>query len=78
MSYEGETLRPAKGAKHLEHDQAVAAATWTITHNLNLYPGVTVVDTSGNVCYGKVIYDSANQITIQFSAAFSGKARLIV
>lgn len=60
----------------LVFDQAVASSNWTITHNLNTYPSVTVVDSSGNVVIGAVTYVNANQITITFTSAFSGKAYL--
>lgn len=56
---------------------ATTSATWTITHNLNRYPSVTVVDINGDVFMPKNIrYNSANQITITFTAAESGKAFL--
>jgi len=59
-----------------EFNQSSASNNWTITHNLNSYPSVTVVDSSGNVVIGAVTYVSENQITISFSSSFSGKAYL--
>ena len=58
------------------HTQASASATWTIAHNLNCKPSVTIVDSAGNVQIGEVLYDSNNQITLAFAAAFSGFAYL--
>jgi hypothetical protein len=58
------------------HSQAAASATWTITHNLNCKPSVTIVDSGGNVQIGEVLYDSDNQVTVSFAAAFSGYAYL--
>jgi hypothetical protein len=58
------------------HTQASASATWTIVHNLNCKPSVTIVDSGGNVQIGEVLYDSDNQITLAFAAAFSGFAYL--
>lgn len=58
------------------HNQAVASAVWSITHNLNRWPSVEVVDSAGTVASGDVSYVSANQVTIVFSAAFAGKAYL--
>ena len=52
------------------------ADTWVIVHNLNKYPSATVVDSGLNVNIGDITYDSKNQITIRFSAPFSGKAFL--
>jgi hypothetical protein len=58
------------------HSQASAASTWTIVHNLACKPSVTIVDSSGNVQIGEVLYDSDNQVTVTFAAAFSGYAYL--
>jgi hypothetical protein len=58
------------------HIQAIPSTQWIIIHNLNRNPSVTVVDSAGSVVYGDIIYDSLNQLTISFSAGFSGKAYL--
>lgn len=58
------------------HDQQVASTTWVVNHNMNKYPSVNVVDTANDEVTGDVKYNSLNQITITFSAAFSGKAYL--
>ena len=62
--------------KHYVHTQATAAATWEITHNLNKYPSVTVIDSAGSEVEGDIDYTSANVVTLTFSGAFSGKAYL--
>jgi hypothetical protein len=61
---------------HYTHDQSVASATWTVTHNMGKYPSVTVVDTAGDEVFGDVNYVSVNQLVISFNAPFSGKAYL--
>lgn len=58
------------------HTQVSASATWTITHNLNCFPSVTVVDSAGTVVFGDVEYISANVVRVTFVAAFGGKAYL--
>lgn len=58
------------------HNQSSASAQWTITHNLGKYPSVSVVDTSDAEVIGEVEYLSDTQLTIKFSAPFSGKAYL--
>jgi hypothetical protein len=58
------------------HDQQVASTTWIVNHNMNKYPSVNVVDTANDEVTGDVKYNSLNQITISFTAAFSGKAYL--
>ena len=50
----------------------VAAAKWTITHNLGKYPSVTVVDSANTVVVGNVDYTTSNSLVITFNAAFSG------
>ena len=54
--------------------QGTAASQWVITHNLNKRCSVTVVDSSNSVIIGEVIYNSSNQVTLNFASAFSGKA----
>lgn len=58
------------------HEQAIASDTWIITHNLNKRPSVTVVDSSGNVFYPAVKYDSDNQCTATMNGATTGFAYL--
>ena len=57
-------------------NQQVASSEWTITHNLNKFPSVTIIDSADSVVYGEVQYNSANSLTISFTADFSGKAYL--
>jgi hypothetical protein len=57
--------------------QASASATWTITHNLGFRPGgVAIVDSSEEVVFGDIVHSSDNQLVINFSSAFAGKAYL--
>jgi len=58
------------------HTQGSASATWTVTHNLNKFPSVTIVDSNEEQIFGVVDYQSANTIVLTFSAAISGKAYL--
>jgi len=63
------------------HNQSSTSDTWTITHNLNRYPSVTVIDSADTVVQGTVVYNSANQLTVTFfsgtdALAFQGKAYL--
>lgn len=58
------------------HIQSVPSATWTITHNMNRYPAVVVVDAIGDDYYADVRYLSANQLRITCGGAMSGKAYL--
>lgn len=56
--------------------QASASSTWVITHELGGRPSVTIVDSAGTVVIGEVTYNSNTQITVQFTAPFSGFAYL--
>ncbi len=58
------------------HVQGSAATTWVITHALAGKPSVTIVDSADTHVFGEVTYNSNSQITVTFSAAFSGKAYL--
>jgi len=58
------------------HTQGTASATWTINHNLDFYPNVTILDSAGTIVEGEIAYTSRNQVVLTFSAAFSGKAYL--
>lgn len=57
-------------------NQVGPAAIWTITHNLGRYPSVTVVDTGDSEVIPDLMYASANELTLHFAAATSGKAYL--
>ena len=60
--------------KHYAHTQGVASATWNVFHNLDKYPSVTVVLSTGQKGYGDVTYIDENNLTISFAGAESGKA----
>jgi hypothetical protein len=58
------------------HTQSAASTTWTVTHTLGGRPSVTIVDSSGTVVIGEIAYNSDTQVTISFTAPFSGFAYL--
>ena len=72
----GAALVSSGSASTYTFTQSTALATWTIAHNLNRRPSVTVVDTLENVVVPDVSYVDANTIQINFGAAFAGKAYL--
>lgn len=61
------------GASYV-HDQAVASDVWVVDHGLGRFPAIVTVDSAGDEVEGSVRYDSANRITVTFSAPFGGKA----
>lgn len=70
------TLPPLSTDFTFVHDQMIASDTWVIIHSLEGFPGVTVVDSAGSEVIGDVQYDSQDQVTVRFSAAFAGQAFL--
>lgn len=64
------------GDIHYVFSQDIPSALWTITHNLNKKPSVTVVSSADIVMYGDITYLNTNKLTVTFSAPFSGKAYL--
>ena len=56
--------------------QAVPSIEWTVQHNMDKFPSVSVVNTNNILMYGNTTYVDANNLIINFSAGFSGKAYL--
>ena len=61
---------------HYTHNQGSPSSVWNVTHNLNKYPSVEVVDTADTIVFGQVDYIDTNSLTLTFNAAFSGRAFL--
>lgn len=70
------TASNATPASVYTHEQGVSSAQWVINHNLNTYPSVTVVDTSGSTIIYDLTYNNSNTITLDFKSAFKGTAYL--
>lgn len=66
----------AEADKTFEFTQAVPSATWSIQHSMDKFPAVVVVNNNNVVMYGNITYTDTNNLTINFSAGFSGKAYL--
>jgi hypothetical protein len=56
--------------------QGVPATTWTIQHDLQKFPSITVIDTADTVVIGQYTYINNNNVALTFSAGFAGKAYL--
>lgn len=56
--------------------QGTPQNTWTINHDLDFVPNITVVDTAGSVVEGDYSYPDENTIIATFIGAFAGKAYL--
>ena len=66
----------SQGAPTFEFTQAAAATTWNIQHNLGKFPSVSVINNNNIVINGEVTYIDNNNVQLNFSAGFSGKAYL--
>lgn len=56
--------------------QTIPLSVWTVPHNLNKFPSVSVVDTLGNLIYPDVSYVDSNIVQITHGSAFAGLAYL--
>lgn len=70
------------GVQRYTHTQNTAASTWTVTHNLNtlqpLIDTFIVVDGAWQtVLPDYILYPDANTVTIHWTTAYAGSARLI-
>lgn len=66
--------RPLSAGQTYVHNQSVASSVWIITHNLDKYVTVTVVDSAGTQVIGEVRYLDSNSVEVSFQGAFAGKA----
>ena len=66
----------SQGAPTFEFTQGVPATTWDIQHNLGKFPSVSVINNNNIVINGEVTYIDNNNVQLNFSAGFTGKAYL--
>ena len=66
----------AGGDKHFRFEQISPSAVWNITHGLDKFPSVSVVDSAATEVTGKVEYPNNNEVVVTFNAAFTGQAFL--
>jgi len=59
-----------------EFTQATPSTNWSIQHDMDKFPSVAVVNNNNVLMYGNITYVDKNNLTINFSAGFSGKAYL--
>ena len=64
------------GDKFFTFTQMAPASQWEISHPLDKFPSVTVVDSGGSVVIGDILYIDNSSIVITFTGAFSGTAYL--
>ena len=62
--------------KTFTYVQSTPSAEWIITHNLNKYPSVVVVDNNSVAKLGDIKYLDMQRVQISFDQPFSGRAFL--
>ena len=62
------------GDKTYTYEQSTPSALWTVNHNLNKIPAITVIDSAGNEVVGNYNHTDENNTVLEFSGAFAGKA----
>tara|TARA_R100000541_G_C1874200_1_gene81352 strand:+ start:256 stop:555 length:300 start_codon:yes stop_codon:yes gene_type:complete len=73
---DGSTKNLPVSALRVKLQQSSAATTWTLQHNLNGKPSVTLTDLIGNKVEGNIVYNSDAQITVTFTGSTAGFAYL--
>jgi hypothetical protein len=66
----------SQGAPTFVFTQGVPATVWNIQHNLGKFPSVSVVNNNSVVLFTEVTYIDNNNVQLNFSAGFTGKAYL--
>jgi hypothetical protein len=75
LTENGITVSPVvvESDKNYIHTQAIASNSWTVNHNLDKFPSVTVVDSNDRKMTGSVQYIDVDNVTISFEFALTGK-----
>ena len=60
--------------KNFTFTQSSAASSWSVTHNLNKFPSVTVTLADGTQVEAEIEHTNKNNLTITFSSSNSGVA----
>ena len=66
----------SQGVPTFIFNQNTVATVWNIQHNLGKFPSITVIDTGDTVVAGEYTYIDNNNVQLNFSAGFAGKAYL--
>ncbi|MCU9947488.1 hypothetical protein [Pseudomonas sp. PDM13] len=64
----------APGGETFQWEQSIALAVWTVPHNLERYPSVTVVDAGGRRVEPDVEYIDQNIVQITHGRPETGRA----
>ena len=72
----GELTAYINSANTFTFTQGAPATVWYVQHDLEKFPSVSVINNNNIIVIGQVEYINKNNLTITFSAAFTGKAYL--
>ena len=64
-------------SSYSESFNALADTPLTITHNLGIYPSITIKDSDGDIIVGEMTYTDENNIQLTFSEDINGTVYLI-
>ena len=67
---------PSKVVHDFTFTQPTPSVEWAIQHNMDKFPSVSVVNNNNILMYGNTTYVDTNNLIINFTAGFSGKAYL--
>lgn len=59
------------------HTQTIMSTSWTVNHNLNRYPSVTVILADGSEVKGDTIHNGYNVLSIVFAVPIVGVAHCV-
>lgn len=69
--------KPSECCVEYEFTQTTATSTWNITHNLNKFPNVLIINNNNTLVNPtSVVYTSKNSVSVIFSSATAGTAIL--
>ena len=57
-----------------QHTQSVSADTWTVNHNLNRHPNITLTSVGGKLMVADILHTSINQVLVYFDQPTTGLA----
>lgn len=63
-----------KSDKNFVHMQIINSAEWIVTHTLDKFPSVNVIDSDGNTALIDIVHTSVNELKIISSIPFRGIA----
>lgn len=74
LTEDGVTVSPVEVEtdKHYTHFQSIPANEWTVQHDLNKYPAVQVIDSSGRIVTGEIQFVDLDSLVVRFEFLFSG------